>query len=512
MHDPFLLDQMEPAVDRIRQAAAQKESIRIFGDTDVDGFTATAILLKALRGLRVRPDYFIPDRFKEGYGLRRGYLDKARSDGVSLMVTVDTGIRAWDGAKYAREIGIDLIITDHHIVPEELPQTDWIINPLKRDCPYPSKNLAGVAVALKLAEALLSQSDRDCLQPLYALAALGTISDKMPLIGENRLLVLLGLSAMRTGVSVCWEMLCQQMQIDQSRLTVDDLRTHIVPLLTSGRVSDGRQDAVELFLTEDKKEARRLISRLKKDLHVFQSQRRLAWQKAKNRYASIQKSDGSDHEIVVVHEEKIPSRFIGFCASKLSQMVKRPVLVIGDGQVCEARAPADSFNLLNLLDACQQFLSTYGGHRPAAGCTIKPGNVNEFIENIRSFETKSASRSTKKKIPPAKANCQLTASDFRPELRSYLRQLEPFGMANPPPIFLLHDFPFTSHQFPDLKIEKKKLVAGSYCFYLEADLLMRFIKASSQGRQVDCTIRYRPQSGPGQKENRTLNLISSICD
>ncbi len=475
---------MAIAVERIGQAITRGEKIWVFGDSDVDGYTSTAVLVKTLKRLNARVAYYIPDRFKYGYGLHRFYLDEAKKTGANLIVTVDTGSRDWDGAQYARELGLDLIITDHHLVGDTLPEAIAVINPQKTNCAYPEKTLAGVGVAFKLACALLQRLGADESPAfLLPLVALGSIADRVPLLGENRILTQLGLEKIRTETDAAWLVLCYKRSINQKKVTAADLNEKAIGLFNAGKVMSGVHFCVDFFMTGNSEEAEWMLDQLNFDFERWETTRDQAWSKVITHIAELR-----DQNLVIFRHDDIPTAFIGLCASNLCKLLERPAVVIGEGGNAEGRAPQDCFNLLDLLNFCKAHLTNYGGHKPAAGCTIKPGQIEAFIAEARRFEAQFTDSTTF--TPTIWIDSELTRTDLVPRLRRDLRKLEPYGQRNALPIFLLRNL---KQLFLNLKIERDAIVGDDCIFNFDErapkDLIF---DALHTDQPVDVVGRYLP--------------------
>lgn len=487
LNDPFLLDQMTEVVDRIGQAVANNELIWVFGDTDVDGFSSTAVLIKALKCIGARVQYYIPNRFQDGYGLLRHHLEAAKELGTKLVITVDTGIRAWDSARYARELGLDLIITDHHLIPTELPDANFIINPKKDNCAYPEKWLAGVGVSFKLASALLARFEHaPCdLNQLLGLTALGTISDRVPLQGENRAIAYLGLDAIRSNNNMAWSVLCQKNGIEQKKLTALDVSEKLVPLITSGKVMSGVHFGVDLFMTDNQEEAEWMVEQLHLDLNRWRQERDAVWERLLARLPEF-----VNDTLVIVHDPTISRKFLGVSTSRLSAVLHKPVVIIGEKRCAECRAPLGELNLLDLLDFCSDHLLIYGGHKPAAGCTVLDDQEDAFIAKMREFEAHHIDPDAFE--PTLTLDAELLRADLIPRFHHQLQMLEPFGQQNPLPTFLLRDL---NHFFNNIKIEQKALVGDDCILYFDSDETKhRVIDGLNAHHEIDVAVRYNPRA------------------
>ncbi|GIX44760.1 MAG: single-stranded-DNA-specific exonuclease RecJ [Candidatus Hydrogenedentota bacterium] len=443
LHDPLGLQDIEKAAWRIRQAIRKGEVILIFGDYDADGTTATAILLRTLRLLEAKIEYHIPHRLKDGYGLNTSTIRKFADEGGKLLITVDTGIGAVDEVKFANERRLAVIITDHHQPPSILPDALAIVNPNRRDCSYPNKCLSGVGVAFKVAHALLKVCNvpapkaKEFLKSLLDLVAIGTVADVVPLIGENRILVSHGLAQLAQTDSVGLKALQQAAQISGDRISAHDVGYRIAPRLNAAGRVDNANVCVELFLTTEETEAKRLAEKLercnsqRKTLEqqiLQQSLRQLELEKVGDQtYAIV--VDGPDWHLGV----------LGIVASKLVEQWHRPAIVIskkGDMARGSARSIED-FNIFYALQGCEEHLCEYGGHPHAAGLELSPDNIPRFKEAFHAIaEEQLAEREL---VPTLTIDTEVAPSDITDELMAYLQRLEPFGPENPRPVLLLRN-------------------------------------------------------------------------
>jgi single-stranded-DNA-specific exonuclease len=438
LHDPFRLAGMAEAVERILGAVARHERIAVHGDYDVDGVTSTVILRRALELIGADVVHFIPERLRDGYGLQPASLERLHAEGARLVISVDCGIRGMEAAKRARELGIDLIITDHHEPDVELPCALAVINPKRHDCTYPDKNLAGVGVALKLVQALCSRTGRSSLLPAFVkIAAIGTLADVVPLVGENRVIAKLGLGMLSKGP----HRVGLRALLDVCGLTGKDIDSYHIGFVLAPRVNAaGRMSspdiAARLLLAADEgmvDEARELATLLDTE-----NQRRQ--QEEAEIVAQAKKIVETDLEVgsrtvIVVGGPGWHRGVIGIVASKLVDAFQRPAIVLSiDGDIAHGSCRSiPSFDLLGGLESCQDLLSKFGGHKQAAGLTIETARIREFRSRIN-----------------AHADERLGPDDLRPRLwldgplpfrgitaqvAEELATLAPFGAGNPSPLF-----------------------------------------------------------------------------
>ena len=438
LHDPFGLADMAPAIDRIHRAMAQGERIAIHGDYDVDGVTSTVILRRALELLGADVVHFIPERMRDGYGLQAAGLDRLREQGVALVISVDCGIRGVEAAKHARAVGLDLIITDHHEPDGQLPDAVAVVNPKRHDCQYADRDLAGVGVALKVVQALCQRAGRlEWLPGFVKIAAIGTLADVVPLVGENRVIAKLGLAGLSAGPN----RVGVRALIEVCGLAGRMLEGHHVGFALAPRINAaGRMStpdlAARLLLASDEAmapEARALAERLDRENQRRRDEEAAVVLAAQGIVDSDPQVGGQS--VLVVSGEGWHRGVIGIVASKLVDAYQRPAIVVSvEGQVahgsCRSLAP---FDMLAALDSCRPVFTRHGGHRQAAGFTMPAGEIATLRERINAY-----------------ADSSLEPLDFAPRLRidgsigfreisdtllSELRALAPFGPGNTRPVF-----------------------------------------------------------------------------
>src|SRR5438874_8015883 len=390
LHDPFLMAGMSQAVERLERAIAARERIAIHGDYDVDGITSTVILRRALELLGGDVVHFIPERLKDGYGLQPAALDRLHAEGVSLVVSVDCGIRGADAARRARELGLDLIITDHHEPDVDLPPAFAVINPKRRDCPYPDKYLAGVGVALKLVQALCRRADRTAWLPGFVkVAAIGTLADVVPLVGENRVIAKVGLDLLSRGP----HKIGLRSLLDVSGLSGKTIDSYHISFMLAPRVNAaGRMStpdlATRLLLAADEAmadEARQLAMTL--DNENIRRQEEEAEIVAAAKKVVMTDPDVGARSVLVVAGEGWHRGVIGIVASKLVDAFHRPAIVVSiDGDVAHGSCRSiPSFNILAALESCGDVMSKFGGHRQAAGLTMEASRIRELRTRVNDY-------------------------------------------------------------------------------------------------------------------------------
>jgi single-stranded-DNA-specific exonuclease len=438
LHDPFRLADMSTAVDRILAAIASKDRIAIHGDYDVDGVTSTVILRRALELLGADVVHFIPERLRDGYGLQPARIDRLSQEGVALIISVDCGIRAADAARRARELGIDLIITDHHEPDAELPPALAVINPKRRDCCYPDKNLAGVGVALKLVQALCFRAGRmNWLSAFVKVAAIGTLADVVPLIGENRIIAKLGLGMLSKGP----HKVGLRALLDVCGLTGREIDSYHIGFVVAPRVNAaGRMStpdiAARLLLAADEsmgEEARALAEQL--DAENLRRQQEEADIVAQARKIVESDLEVGSRTVIVVAGEGWHRGVIGIVASKLVDAFHRPAIVISiDGDLAHGSCRSiPSFNVLAALESCADVMSKFGGHKQAAGLTLETARIRELRARVNDFA--DACLTPDDLRPRLWIDGALTFRSINEQVVSELSALAPFGAGNPCPIF-----------------------------------------------------------------------------
>lgn len=436
LHRPFLFKDMNKAVNRIIKAVEAGEKILVYGDYDADGLTATALLVKVFRDLGQDVDFYVPNRLIEGYGLHLAVLQKARDNGTSLVVTVDCGISALSEARWAEENGLDLIITDHHEPPPEIPPAFALLNPKIPGCEYPFKELAGVGVALKLAQALLETAGRGSAawQEYLDLACLGTVADIVPMHGENRILVKHGLQVLANTRSAGLEALVSSSGIKKGNLGPREVGFGLAPRLNAaGRI--GSPDlALKLLLTDNTEEAQELACVLNKG-----NQERQKIESAVLGEALVlleERPELSQSPVITLASENWHSGVIGIVASRLIDRFYRPVFLLsleGDEGKGSARS-IPGFNIHKALAYCQKHLLDFGGHEMAAGFAIKRSNIESFFKELNIYAEKVIG--DKRMIPLLDVDGFVDIGQVSEGLVNEIIKLRPFGHANSDPLLV----------------------------------------------------------------------------
>ena len=460
-HDPFLMKDMDKAVQRIKKAVSSKEKICIYGDYDVDGVTSVSMLYLYLTSLGSEVVIKIPKREGEGYGVSCAAIKTLAESGVSLIITVDTGITANDEIEYAATLGVDFVVTDHHECRNELPNACAVVNPHRSDCEYPFKELAGVGVVFKLVTAYqmsicreLGKSVVDGIKKVcdeYAdLAALGTIADVMPVVDENRLIISMGLRMMETncraGLSALIDASSKKNNENSKprKITSGFIGFGIAPRINAaGRMSDA-VIAVKLLLASDPE----IAAAYAEELCSINRQRQLEENRIANQaYEMIDNlEDIANNPVIVLDSNEWQQGIIGIVSSKITEKYGLPsILVSFDGSVVVEENPLDDgkgsgrsikgMNLVEALSYCDELLVKYGGHELAAGLTVKRGNLDAFRKKINEYAREHLSAEDFK--IKLEADCEITADRLNLELANEIQHLEPYGTGNSTPLFVM---------------------------------------------------------------------------
>lgn len=430
-HDPFLMKDMDKAVARIEKAIAEQEKITVYGDYDVDGMSATSLLLKNLRALGAKADFYIPDRKTEGYGPNVPALQKLRDTGTKLIVTVDCGIAALK--EFAAVPDIDVIVTDHHLPGATLPKVLANVNPHRADCPYPDKDLAGVGVAFKLCQALWQKFKGQDYADDLDIVSLGTVADIVPLKGENRKIVKLGLQKMQEKPSLGVKELLLVAGVRNQPLNTGHVGFRLAPRLNAAGRIGSAWDGVHLLLPQDESEAKELAVKLNDWNSGRQSLEQDILKQAEAKLAAV---DVEALPTIVVAGEGWNPGVIGIVASRLVDKYYKPTIVIGIDENGVAKGSCRSIEGLNMhtaLTECQDLLVQYGGHAQAAGLTLKAEDLDAFRQKFTEVVTKTLQ--PEDYIPKVDVEFELAPTKVTFDLVADLSRLEPYGMGNPKPLF-----------------------------------------------------------------------------
>jgi single-stranded-DNA-specific exonuclease len=440
LHEPNLMMGLRAAVDRINAAIERKEPILIYGDYDVDGTMAVIILKTAIELCGGAADFHVPHRIREGYDMRDDVIERAAAAGIRLIVSVDMGIRAFAPAATAQRLGVDLIVTDHHLPgPDGVPNALAVVNPNQKGCEYPYKQLCGAGVAFKLAQGLMQRRldanlQNKLLLSFMKVVAIATIADAVPLTGENRVFVSLGLDALRTAVNPGLKALLEVAQISAKRPpTSGEVGFRIAPRINAAGRMDVARDVIELFSVKDPARARELAAKLDHLNSDRQEEERRILRAVEERFTGDPAL--CDAYCIVVDGEGWHRGVIGITATRVVEHYNRPAVVIsrdGDEAFGSGRS-IRAFHLLEAIESCSTLFSRYGGHSHACGFAMPAANVDELRAKLDAF---ARTRLTPADFDPIlDLDAELDLTEITPELFHTLQLLEPYGMGNPEPVF-----------------------------------------------------------------------------
>ncbi len=433
MYDPFLMRDMDKAVERILSAKKNGEKITIYGDYDVDGITAIAILYKHLSEMGIPVSYYVPDRMQEGYGINRDALDKIKADGSSLIITVDTGITAVEECEYAHSIGLNVIVTDHHECKEVIPDVYAAIDPKRKDCTYPFKSLAGVGVVFKLIQALDENKSLPDLMDKYAdLMCLGTVADISPLVDENRIIVTEGLKRFKNTKNIGLRALID-VSTNGKAITTSTIGYIIAPRINaSGRLGCASR-SVELFLTDDAENAKTLADSLCEENTLRQQTEQKMFKEALEYIENH--PEIKDDKVIVIPHENWHHGIVGIVSSKITEKFYKPSILfaIDDNEAKGSGRSVSGFNLFGALENCSDLLEKFGGHELAAGLTIKAENIEAFRRKINDYSKDSISETML--VPTIALDAAIKVPYITIETVNDINRLQPFGVDNPTPAF-----------------------------------------------------------------------------
>jgi single-stranded-DNA-specific exonuclease len=438
LYDPYRLAGLECAADRLLQAITNRERIAIHGDYDVDGITSTVILRRALELLGADVGHFIPERLTDGYGLQPGTIDRLHAEGVKLIVSVDCGIRAPEAARRARQLGVDLIITDHHEPDDELPEACAVVNPKRHDCNYPDKNLAGVGVALKLVQALCGRAGKSAWLPAFVkIASIGTLADVVPLIGENRIIAKLGLQMLTKGPhKVGLRALFEAAGLSGKTIDSYHIGFMVAPRINAAGRMSTPDIATRLLLASDEGMADEAKA-LAEQLEAENTRRRQEDQDILAKAKKIVETDPEigSRSVLVVAGEGWHRGVIGIVASKLVDAFYRPAIVLSiDGDIAHGSCRSiTGFNMLACLESCAPLMKRFGGHKAAAGLQIETSRIRAFRAAVN--EHADAILGPDDLRPSLWLDGPLAFHDISERVMSEFAALAPFGPGNPRPKF-----------------------------------------------------------------------------
>ena len=438
LHDPFLMNDMSIAVERLNQAMGRKERILVYGDYDVDGVTAVALVYKFILQFYSNIDYYIPDRYEEGYGVSKKGVDYAAETGVKLVIVLDCGIKAVDAIAYAKEKGIDFIICDHHVPDEVLPPAVAILNAKRLDSTYPYEHLSGCGVGFKFMQAFALNNGIDFhqLTPLLDLVAVAIASDIVPIMGENRVLAYHGLKQLNSNPSVGLKAIIDVCGLSSKEITMSDIVFKIGPRINaSGRIQNG-QEAVALLIEKDfalalaKANQINEYNETRKDLDKSMTEEATK--------LVIDEEDLNQRKSIVIYNETWHKGVIGIVASRLTETYYRPAVVLTrtENLATGSARSVTGFDVYKAIESCRDLLENFGGHTYAAGLSMRIENVPEFTKRFEEYVAEHIE--DEQTIPVLDIDAVIDFKDITSKFFADLKKFNPFGPDNQKPIFCTH--------------------------------------------------------------------------
>ena len=439
LHDPFLMADMDKAVERVHDAIVKGEKILVYGDYDVDGTTAVALVYSFIRRFTQKVDFYIPDRYDEGYGLSYKGLDWAGDNGFGLVITLDCGIKAIDKVEYASAKGIEVIICDHHLPEEELPGAVAVLDPKREDCHYPFDDLCGCGVGFKLVQGYVKKYDLDpeLLDPLLDLQVVSIASDLVSMTGENRILAHYGLKRLNENPRKGLLAMINLAKLEPGHINIDDIVFKIGPRINAaGRMESGRL-AVELLTATDDQTAFRIGEQINDSNNERKSIDREITQEA---LEMVRNGEALETEnVTIVYNPTWNKGVVGIVASRLVEAYYKPTVVLtkSNGFVTGSARSVSGFDLYASIESCADLLENFGGHVYAAGLTMKEENLEEFCKRMNKFVSGNITR--EELTPVVEIDARLDFSQITPKFTRILKQFQPFGPGNSNPVFLTED-------------------------------------------------------------------------
>ncbi|MDO4714867.1 MAG: single-stranded-DNA-specific exonuclease RecJ [Bacteroidales bacterium] len=436
LHDPFLMNDMHAAVERINRAMGSREHILVYGDYDVDGCTAVALVYAFLSQYYSHIDYFIPNRYEEGYGVSLAAIDRAHAMGVSLIIVLDSGIKACEEIAYAQTLGIDFIVCDHHVPDDTLPPAVAVLNPKRTDNTYPCTDLSGCGVGFKLMQAFAINNGIEFsrVAQLLDLCAVSIAADLVPVVGENRILAYHGLRRLNKSASVGLRAIIEVCGLKGQTLSFNDIVFKIAPRINaSGRIQSGRT-AVALLVERQTQVARQMAQQI----NDYNDQRKdLDKQMTEEAHAIVEGMQHMDEKrCIVVYDPAWNKGVIGIVASRLTELHYRPTIVITQNTTDTVTGSVRSvpgFDIYKALESCRDLLINFGGHIYAAGMTLRTADLPEFITRFEAYVNTHIAEEQRE--PKQHIDAVIDFRDINRRLRSELKRFAPFGPGNPKPIF-----------------------------------------------------------------------------
>lgn len=436
LHDPFLMEDMDKAVDRLDKAISTKEKILVYGDYDVDGTTAVALVYSFLKKYTDKVDFYIPDRYDEGYGLSQKGIDWAYNYGFTLIITLDCGIKAIDKVDYASSKGIDVIICDHHLPEFKLPAAVAVLDPKRDDCNYPFNDLSGCGVGFKLVQAYTIRKNlpSEDLKSLFDLLAVSIAADLVSVVGENRILAYFGIEMLNLCPRKGLKAIIELSKLEQGHITIDDIVFKIGPRINAaGRMDTGRL-AVELLTATEDWKAEKIAVQINDNNNERKSIDRLITKEAVEMVQ--EKKCPAYKNAVIVYAPNWNKGVVGIVASRLVEAFYKPAFVLtkSNGFITGSARSIRGFDLYDSIEKCADLLENFGGHMYAAGLTMKEENLNEFASRIESYVGEHITKQLS--TPVIVVDTKLKFSDITPKFFRILKQFQPFGPGNETPVFI----------------------------------------------------------------------------
>ncbi|MBQ9474110.1 MAG: single-stranded-DNA-specific exonuclease RecJ [Bacteroidales bacterium] len=544
IHDPFLMKDMDKAIRRINDAIRYRERILVYGDYDVDGTSAVALVYSYFKGLHDNIDFYIPDRELEGYGISFKGIDYAHDTGVALIIALDCGIKAIEQVDYAKKFGIDVIIGDHHLPGEELPQAVAVLDAKREDCPYPFKELSGCGVGFKIVEAYIEEkigvrlcdppdklnddqrNRRNELQhrmlPMLDLVTISIASDIVPLVGENRVLAYFGLKVINTKPRPGIEAILQSANVElrgsgrngsgeskgyfSKELTLNDLVFLVGPRINAAGRIRSAFDSVRVLICEDREEA----SQLAHDIDEYNTQRKDLDTSATN--TAKERIDGDPallaRKSIIIYDDKWHRGVVGIVASRLMETYYKPTIVFtksAEGLLTGSARSIKEFDIHAALEQCADLLEHFGGHRCAAGVSIRPENFELFTQRFE--EIVAATITDEATTPEIIIDAELSlAHDLTPKFLNILKQFAPFGPENPIPTFVTHNLTDTGYAkkvgINHLKFSVIQLTEASDTFPAIGFQLGEYIGPMKAGKHFDICYQVEENHWHGRTETQ----------
>lgn len=439
LHDPFLMPDMDRAVERLNLAMGRKEKIMVYGDYDVDGTTAVALVYKYLRNYYSNIEYHIPTRTEDGYGISRATIDMAAESGVKLFIILDCGIKATDEVAYARTLGIDFIICDHHVADDVLPPAAAILNPKLEGSTYPCPHLSGCGVGYKLMQAFALSNGLPMgdLEGLLDLVAVSIAADIVPMVGENRILTYYGLKRLNSNPNMGLRAIIRTCGLSGKEITISDVIFKIGPRINaSGRMQSGKE-AVDLLVSRDMADA---LARAKDIDGYNQDRKELDKQITDEANAILEERDVSHSakKTIVIYNKNWHKGIIGIVASRLTELYYKPTVVLthANGLATGSSRSVQGFDVYSAVESTRDLLENFGGHTYAVGLSLKEENIAEFTRRFEEYVRDNIR--TDQLTPQHDIDAYLTFSEITPEFLSLLRKFNPFGPGNSKPVFCTH--------------------------------------------------------------------------